>query len=273
MKFPVPVSYKGSLITEYEISRPAAFVLADTKKAIDSTGNQFTGLKVFLSGIIKSVSVGEDVLSDAVTIRSIVGKMPLRTAEYVALKGVLLFAEDDGVEGYYPCPRCGKKILREKKTINGEDIDTRDFVSSMKVLYLESNSKVFSFSEPVKIINLATSEVIDEISAITMDMPTLDHTIAASDEYGRNDVVRLQFSQYAKAITHVNGIEVDSKWRAQWGVYLFEHITDMKKDLGQISDWILSSGIQSKVQRTCTECGKEWSSYVDVTNFFVSGLQ
>lgn len=273
MKIPAPIEVADVLYTDVELKKPSAYVLADTKKIIDSTGNQFSGMKKFIHGCVSSVSNDTVSVIDPIGIQAIIGKMPFKAAEYVALKSALMFAEDDGIEGCYACPRCGHKIIKEKKTLDGDDYDTRDFVSTMELGFASETSKTFTLSEPVQVLNKTTKDVVSEFLSITMNLPTLDNTVSAMEEYGRNDSIRLQFAQYAKAITHVNGEPVDNKWRAQWGVYLFEHIVNVKEDLGQISDWIMSIGLQTNLQRTCPQCGKEWKAYVDVTNFFVSGLQ
>ena len=273
MKFPAPVIYNDVRYTDFELQRVPAYVLADTKKKIDSTGNSYSGMKPFLAGCISRIYNEDTEVNDLVGIKSIIGKMPLRCAEYAVIQGSLLFSEDDGVEGCYICPRCEHKVIKEKKTLDGEDTDNRDFVSNLEFNITDESSKTFYFSEPIRIINLSNNQVIGEIDEMTMTLPTLDQTIAVMDEYGKKDSIRLQFAQYAKAITHINGEEVDSKWRAQWGLYIFEQIRSITKDLKQISDWILSIGLQTKVLRYCPECGKEWKAYIDVTNFFVSGLQ
>lgn len=273
MKLPVPIYYKDSVFTDCETVRPLAYVLADAKKIIDSTGNPFHGMKTFLSGIITEFKSEESTVTDSVAIRTLVPHMPLKSAEFVSLMAAISLADDDGIEGCYPCPRCGKKIVKEKRTIHGEDVDTREFLSTFETVYEEERFKAFSFEEPVKITNLSNGSIIDEIASITMRHPTLEHTVLSMDQYGVQDKVRAQLHQYSQAITHVNGNEVDGKWRAKWGMYVLEHVSNVRKDVGQIADWILRSGIQSKKVRVCSDCGKEWTAYVDTTNFFVSGLQ
>lgn len=273
MRLASPIEYNGKTYTDFELQRAPAFVIANTKKVLDSTNNSYSAMKTFLSGCVSKIYNEEDEVTDSVGIKTLIGKLSSRSAEFIALQGSLSFADDDGVEGCYPCPRCGHKVIKEKKTLDGEDVDTRDFVSTLPYEVTSETRNTFELTEPVKIVNLSNNQVLMVIESITMTLPTLDQTIAAIDEYGRLDSIRLQFAQYARAITHINGIEVDNKWRAQWGVHLFEQILEVKKDLKRVSDWILSVGLQTKVTRTCPSCGKEWQAYLDVTNFFVSGLQ
>ncbi|DAC71931.1 MAG TPA: hypothetical protein DSN98_07785 [Thermoplasmata archaeon] len=276
MRLPVPIFRKDTIYTECVLVKPKPFVIANTNKTLDQTGNFFDAMRQLLNGCIKEFKTSEDIsVSDEVGIKTLIPKLPYKSAEYLGLLSVAFVSpEDDGIEGVYDCPRCRHRIISEHYQKDGLEYDTRDFLSKLNVSYYESESgeQDFEFSSPVQIVDKASGNIAQEISSITMKMPTLESAINAFTKMGTSDRVRLQLAQFAEAIVAVNHVPVDNKWRNNYGLYVLENPNDME-DVYQISRWINQYGLDSTVEKTCSNCGKVWRPVVNTSNFFASGLQ
>lgn len=275
MRLPLPIHKADKIYTEIEVIKPKGSVIADTKKIADA-GNVFSAMRTFISGCTEAIIMDAgDIIKDNVAIKQLVAAMPYRSAEWVSLKIMLGYDEDDGIEGIYKCPRCGKDLICELKKIGDEDVDTRDFISQLEVVYLEGGAKTFrvDLKEPFSIVEAGTRDVIQRIETLEMIHPTIANCEIAYSRFGQTDDVRLQFGIYAEALTHVNGVEVDAKFRNRYGTYIFENIRDIKHDLGAIQNEIKRYGLDPLVRKTCMACGKEWMVPVNTSNFFASGLR
>jgi hypothetical protein len=277
VRLPMPIFYSGSIYTEVEIEKPKAGVLADTKKLADS-GDTFSAVHKFVSGCIVSIIKNDDqVISDKVGMSALVRAMAYRSAEFVTIKSLLLLDPDDGIEGIYPCPRCGYVLKSEKKSDeNGILIyDTRDRISEMEINFHKGEENVFryEFSDPVIIMNSETKEAIEEIYNFDMVYPTLGHCISAQQKHSRQDELRFQFGIYIEALDKVNEEKVDNQWKGRFGMSMFEKIPDVRIDLIGITKKVNEFGLQKNIQKRCLECDKEWSVLVNTSNFFEFGLR
>jgi ribosomal protein S27AE len=275
IRFAVPVFFNDTIYTHAEIIKPTGAVLADTRKVSDS-GDFFSINRVFCIGCIESITTSAgQIITDKIAIKSIVSKMPNKTAEQIALAIIqLYYAEDDGVEGVYPCPRCNNPVIAELKDIDGLKLDTRDFISQLEIRYYEGNGIIeHQMAVPVSIKNTATGEVIEQITSFTMRFPTIEDGINAFQRYGTQDLIRLQFAMFVQAITHVNGEPVKSSWKSTVGMMFFEGIKDVKKDIEPVVNEINSYGVIPNVRKICPKCGKEWDAIINTSNFFDSALQ
>ena len=269
MRLPIPI-FSGEVIhQEVEIESPRAGVLADTQK-IAEQGNWFTAIHILVGGCV--TSIGD--ITDKSTIRNLCRKMPYRSAELVALKATLLISPDDGFEGVYVCPRCGHKIITDYQEADGEVIiDTRDFVSNLKVGIMEEETRGFhhDMTEPVDI--KSEGEVIESIDSFDMRYPLLADCIASEGKHGNNDPIRSQFGTYVQALTAINGNNVDAKWKNRYGMALFNGIHSLRGDLLVIGREMEKYGLSTKVDKTCTDCGKEYRAQVNTSGFFESVLR
>lgn len=274
MKLPIPIFAKsGKVYTDIDIVKPKASVIADTRKTIDS--NRFMATKIFVSGCIESIYNDDDIVSDKIGIRGLVALMPYRSVEYVSTQIMLLYDPDnDYVEGIYSCPRCGHQVISELINNDDMEIDTRDLISNLGCEFMEDPLNEFTvvLNESVSLINKATKEVIETIESLTLRHPTLSDCIAASQRYSISDSVRLQFATYVEALTKINGNEIDKKYRFNFGMTIFENIKDVKNDMGQLNIEVSRYGMNPMIKKVCNSCGKEFETYINMSNFFVSGL-
>jgi len=270
MRLPISVvAENGNRFSEVEIRKPNSGLVADTKKLIDSNPNMFISVKQFVSGIITSI----DNISDPTALKGLIKNIPYRSAEYLMIQAFILRnPENDGVEGVYLCPRCETQVIAEAYEKDGIEYDTRDFISDLEVIYTDFTSVEIHFSEPVEIKNMKNGEVLYSIESIQMNYPTLEHCIQGYNSCSdKKDEIRLQFSIYAQALTHVNGTEIDSKFRSNFGAILFEKV-DNDQDLYKISNAMREFGLNNKVKKNCPNCSKNWVTTLNTNNFFVSSL-
>ena len=276
MQLIIPFTFNGKVYDSCGIDKPKASVIADTKKNIDETGDAFSAMRILLNGCISAFnSTDGNVVSDKIAIKSLVPKLPLKTAEHLTMSMVVKhYADDDGIEGVYPCPRCGVQNIAEIVETDGMTIDTRDHISALGVTYCDFPDLEITqeFTTPVLIENAATKDVLYDIQSIVLKIPTLENAISAYAKIGSRDMVRLQFAMYVEALYKVNGESVDSKFKNSFGMALFNNVEDPRKDLGELADQINKYGVDKRVDKTCKKCGKVWRAAVNTSNFFVSGV-
>jgi hypothetical protein len=182
---------------------------------------------------------------------------------------MLFLWDDDGIEGFYSCPRCGNKIFAEKKSDeNGIIYDTRDFISQLPIKYYEENEDFifYEFSESIKIIDIITNEIIEEIFSCEIKIPTLEHCNKATIK-NENDEVRTQFRIYLEGLKKINGHEIDNTWKNRYGMLLFEK-TNPKDIMNLTKKLIHEYGIDRQVKKICKTCQKEFKALISTSNFF-----
>jgi len=275
MRLPIPIFTENKVYTGVEITRPRASVIADTKTAVDD-GQIFGAIKRFLSGCIKSLlTEDEEEIDDKAEIKRALSLMPFRSAEHLVLQVMLLVDPDnDGVEGIYECPRCGKKIVAELIKDDTIDLDTRDFISMLPVNYMDEDEPTITISlqDPVNLINKNTKEVLDSVESFTLRHPNLNDCMVAERIHGTRDAVRMQFAMYIEAITEINGNPVDKKYKNTFGMLIFENIKNVREDLGSLNQSVAKYGVNPDVDKNCNGCGKVFSVPISTSSFFVSGL-
>jgi DNA-directed RNA polymerase subunit RPC12/RpoP len=172
------------------------------------------------------------------------------------------------IEGIYACPRCGKKIIAELR----DDTDTRDKISDLSITTETDfcNTIFYQLISPV-IVKSAKDELIVQVDSIEIRIPTLNDCILAMKQTGLIGGARFQMALYKNCLVKKNGDPIDAKFRAEWGIYIFEQM-DIR-DLRALYAPIQKYGIQSTVEKRCMDCGKVWEAPINTTNFFVSGLQ
>jgi hypothetical protein len=278
-KFPIPFKIDDTLYHSCDVDAPNAGVLADTRKAAD-VGDRFNSTLVFLTGCVKSIISDDTVITDRQAIKSALRRVSYRSAEVIALKAILQVHDDDGIEGVYPCPRCGYHVISQIVEENGEVIsDTRDFIGNLDIEYMTDYVDGFGIvlSEPVYLINMKTNEPMLDLktqqqvsmSSMKLRHPTLGDCIEAQAKQGTSDEMRLQFRIYVEAMIEIDGQPADKQFKEKYGMMLFERIKDVN-DLGKISKEVHKYGIARRVDKHCPQCGKDWKAGVNTSNFFES---
>ena len=274
MQLPIPIiTNSGGKFDKVEITKPKSSVIADTRKVLSDTNDVFQSIKVFLGGCIESVSNDEKDITDKVNIKSMVNFIPYRSAELCLYKILILYDPDkDAVEGVYTCPRCGYKLITE--CIDNEDIqiDTRDYISSLDISYMETYENILlDLTDPVIIKDKVKDEVLESIESMELRHPTIADSIVAEKKHG-NDAIRMQFSMYTEALLKINNTEIDKKFKNMWGVYIFDNIKEARVDLGELNRKVTQYGLDPNLKKTCKDCGKEFKVPINMSNFFVSAL-
>jgi len=270
LRLPIPIFLKDNIYTHVEVKTPTAKVLADTNDVINSAG-EYMGMRNLISGCIERVFNENNEITDSVSIKSLVFKMPNKTAEFVSTDLIVdFFNGDDYVTGIYPCPICRNEEVSKQSF----DIDTRDRISDLKVVYMEvdeyQNSITVNLSEPV-IIKVKNEEL--QVDNITIGYPTLEHHHKAYTRFGNTNTIRYQLAIYSEALIEVNGQAISDEWRRSYGMKIFENMSRIKEVTDKFSDFINKYGRDLRVEKICKSCGEVWQPIINTSNFFGSALQ
>jgi len=272
---PVQTFYKDKVYTEIEVQKPKASTIAEASSLMKDN-KIYSGLAMFLKGSCISMSTEDSVVEDSVSIKSLIPKMPYRSAEFSMIQIMTKqYENQDGVEGIYPCPLCGYKIISQLKKTDDLEIDTRDFISTLDVNYKDDDSPTFKVDlvDPIKIKDKRDGSIIEEVCEIEMYYPTLEHCMNAEAKYGHNNSLKLQFGIYANSLKAVNGQDVDNKYRNMVGITIFENISNLEHDFRALSDENSKYGVDPRIEKICPECNKVWRPQINTSNFFVSALR
>lgn len=259
------------------LRKPSGRIISQIREDYDKS-NEFIALRNFVAGCTESIvsSRDGDIETDPLKIKGLYNSANNKTIEYIAIKLMVEFYDgDDFVEGIYPCPRCGFKILAENTIMeDGLEIDTRDRISDLGIGYMDDPESEYifeiQFTEPVLLKSNNGEDVA--VNAV-FRMPTIQDYVVALSQVGSRNSITLQFAVYAQALLKVNGVDVDKSWKRSFGLQLFNNMTEIKKDVGQISGHINKYGINPLISRFCPECGKIWEATIKTANFFDSALQ
>jgi hypothetical protein len=264
IKIPIPIMHNGKMVDEVVMKPLLAGIIADTSKIMEK-GDGYKGIQTLVSGGIEKI--GETTSRQ--DIYEIVGKLPYQSAFYLAVKIVMQDEKDDGVEGFYPCPRCNEPKICEFN--ENPDIDSRDHLSDLEIKVMEDvvTSFKISLNNPIEIKDIDNNDM--PILTLEFGFPTLNDCSMAFNKVGEKDKVRLQLQAYIQALKKINDIEVDNRWKNRYGMKMFEEMD--RNDIKQISDKTTEFGLQTKMNKICNKCGKEFVIEVNTANFFVSALR
>lgn len=275
MRLPIPVEINNVLYVDAEVQAPTLDCLTETRK-IAEDGRFFQSMRVFSNGCIKSVTTDSgQIIEDQIALKSVITKTPYKTIEHLAIRSLMVHNDDDdGVEGYYPCPRCGKESISEYRNDDGVIIDTRDHISSLSVGYFDpynDNREItVVLTEPVIIKDRGNNDVFLEIKDFTVEIPTLEQCIVAESKVGNSDPIKLQLAIYVEAMKKVNGEKIDNKFKNEFGLFFLGKIRTAKTDFGKLAESINKYGLNRTVEKTCVKCGKVWRPTINTSNFFGS---
>lgn len=263
LKLPIPINFEETIYEIVETKSVLTSVIADTNKVIQR-GDNYKAMQTYIAGGIEKIG---DV-TDKTRIFDLCGMMPYKSAWLVAVRLIMQDEKDDGVEGMYPCPRCGEKKICEFN--EDPELDTRDYLGDLKVDYEKTNGLIpFKLETPVIITDEDKNEEV--VETIEMEFPTLNHCSQAFSKVGDRDDIRLQIAVYVQALKKVNGIEVDRKFKASFGMAIYERMnhSDLKKLVKEIDKY----GLHTRISKSCNKCGKEFEVEINSANFFVSALR
>lgn len=256
MEFIIPAYYHGKIFTHGELTKLKGGVLADAEKA----SGDMMGMIKLLSGCLSSVTDGE-VTFTGKDIEGVVRNMPYQTAEYLTMK---VFADrtEGAIEQIVTCPRCKEKYIYEY--VN-EDVDNRINFDDLEVNMWdgEDPSILLDLDDSIEITSKGNT--IMRVDNLALRFPLMIDGVNAEALYPK-DKARRQYQMYVSAITHINGDEVDNKFKKLWGMYIFERMSS--DDISKISDILQKYGLCKTLWRTCTECDKYYSFVVDTAGFF-----
>ncbi len=175
--------------------------------------------------------------------------------------------KEEGIEGIYKCPLCKREVRAEL----GENFDTRDFLSKLKVNYMEKeiNFLTVDFEKPV-IINVKDSfndKNTIEINSIGLRVPTLEDCIAY-ESYADEE---LNLAVYSHCITHINGIEQDKKDLNYYRDMILYKINN-EATTQNLHDAIYRYGLETTFEKVC-RCGRRFRVTPSTANFFDQALQ
>lgn len=269
MKLPIPIFHQGNIYEEVEITKPKAGVLADTSDHIEK-GDIFSAMLTFVAGSVTEIKAESPVTSKEM-IKTLIRRLPFRSAEVVTIEILKGLGVEDGVEGIYECPLCHAK--QYSQIDDDEDLDTRDFISSLAIKSMEDIKETFTVTlhDPIEIKDARDGDVLSSVESATLHHPTMLDSIRAFRKQGNASTVRRQFAIYAEALEKIGDEEVDAPYRNLWAMFIFEKMDiDSLNEIGAI---VSQYGMDNTVQKVCGECGKKWRAELDTSNFFVSGLR
>ncbi len=275
-ELPIPFESAGSRLVAAEYRLPSAGALADTRKLAEQ-GSQFGAFHVLLQGVVEAFEdESGTLLEDRGQVRAACKYMPYRSAEAVLMKSLAGLSEDDGIEGFYQCPRCGQQLVCEKSVdADGEVLaDSRDFLSGLELVTCENGAvETIELREPVTITARSSQgdEAEDKVSSLSIHAPTLADCMAAERKSPGTDRIRQQLAVYVEATDAVNGEPVDARWRNNIGKPVYSRLSG--QDLITFGHVMERYGLQTRVLKTCSRCGKAWEEAVDLSSFFGSALQ
>jgi hypothetical protein len=266
VKLPIPAIFEGKTYTEVELkTHIQSSVLADTNR-IAEKGNQYSALQVYISGGIEKI----DDVSDRQTIKNIVGCMPYRSSFLLAIKLALMRSDDTGIEGEYPCPKCGE--LKKCEYNKNPDLDSRDYISDIKIsMKPESEDNTIKYKLKFPIV-ISDADAHDEtVTDIEIEYPSLNHCSMAYNKIGDEDGIRMQMMAYVQALRKVNGNEITREFKNNFGMTMFERsdIDDLK-EIGKILE---KYGLNERVTKRCNKCGKKFEVVLNTSQLFENALR
>lgn len=263
MKLSVSINYGDRVFTEYELKTLKNGIIADASEAMKEKGD-FSGMAVLVSGTLSKLidETGECVERG---FSPIVDEAPIQTIEEIALR-ILTMDDEDGQEQIAICPRCkNKRIYEDEDSIKFEDLEIMEHQGD-QIIHVD-------LQEAVEIKQKGGNEnnPLLKIENIDFRFPLIKDGKYGHSKVPSNKDVRRSYATFGSSIISVNGNEVEDKFRKTWGLWVLERMS--RNDLKEIQKVINSCGIKKSIERECLVCGKKWNAPVDLSGFFVSGLQ
>ena len=273
LQLPIPIiDYNGQNITGFDVKKIPGGALADAKKAAER--NSYLGIHEWNCGCLKSfISEDGTEITEKDEMRKLSRLTPFESAIYIGIQGVIIKSVDDGIEGVYPCPSCSHVIRAEKKIIDGEEIDTRDFISALPLNIMpKPYSKTWSvfLVDSVVITDKRTGEVLQSVESLTFHHVTLGDCIRVYDQNPAlmEDKIRFQYQCWIEALEQINATPISKSIKSMYGMPIFERIDDFSPFTE-----MKTYGINPVIKKSCPKCRKEFETEINTANFFGSGLR
>ncbi len=264
MTLPIPFRSAGKVWIEAEVAELTGGCLADARKAADQGDPYGAMLALLVGGVSRIVDDAGAVETDRGRIRAVCREMPWMDGEVLIVHTFLESGGTDEIEGAYSCPRCGRQIVCE-----GENAD---HILELPVASAELDSKItHELARPVVVTNLLDGSTMVEVVSVVLRRATMADCIKAFQKVGLSDTARFQFALYGETVQAVGGVDVDAKWRNQWGREVFERMG--AGDINALTSEERRVGIQTRVSKICSGCGKTWGVDIQTMSFFASGLR
>ena len=268
MRLPIPIwAPGGTIYTEAELRKPTPNVIADTADALEK--GLYRGVTAFLAGCVSSFSGSSGSTVSAEQVRDLVRSLPYQSTEALAIYALLEGDSDDGIEGVYDCPRCGRgRVVCEY--ISAEE-DARDHVRDLPVACMAdedlARTVTLSLSEPYHLQR--GKEGPTEVRSLVLRWPTLRDCISAEAQ-SPGSALRQQMVIYELA---VETIGEETYTPGVLSTYAHAVVGGMSRaDMRKLGDIMSRYGIRNTVKKTCPKCGKVWDATVATSNFFASAL-
>lgn len=269
MRLPIPVEVDGEIYTDAKIGRAESLAVAKTTDEA-KRGDIYSAILEWCAGVLEELSGDAGIITGADLRRSL-RAMPFESAYAIAMHGMAVTKKDDSISGSYPCPKCQTQVTAETKEIDGEIIDDADHLYTLDIGTLDTpkDGLAIELKYPVILKKRESEEVIEEVTSLVMEWPTLGQCIRAYQRCPDSDM-RMQFLLYADALRSVNGTERNRAWKEAAGVRIFEKMD--AKDTAQITAMMKQYSVNVSKERVCIKCHHRWEAPLDFGNFFASGL-
>ena len=276
MRLPMPIIIGADSYHSINLKTPKQGVITDATKLAKSDIHR--AIYTFILGCTVSLSSDDESIEDYKRIKVMLTELPWKSAETVVIECAKIYhGGDDAVEGNYKCTKCDHINVAMLDEEN--DIDTRDFLSDLKMNILGVNDKgettdierelLFEFDPPVEI--KGGDEGFEMIESIVMEYPTVKHMFSAVAKVGQADDIDLQHQVFINCIIKVNGVETPSKFRSRWGNQFLRNIEN-PDDMHNIIETLEWPGIDPTLKKRCVKCSNYFETTLEAGNFFVSAL-
>jgi predicted Zn-ribbon and HTH transcriptional regulator len=264
MRLPIPFRFGETDVTDAELSKPTAGVLADVAR--EAQRSMYAAMHKLVAGSVRDLSG----ITDRGQVSNAIKESPYKNAEYLGVMLGALMSNDTRFEGAYKCPRCGTLLVCEKV---GDD-DFRDDVDDIPVTYAQSSDPVrieLSFPVSMAMKSERFGSVGDVVTDIEIGHPTIRECMVAERQVGASDGSELQAAIYMQALRAVNGAEATDEYRRAVGTHLIRRMS--YDDLQRIADAVDRVGLSSTIEKRCRSCGKQFHAQVNTASFFESALR
>jgi hypothetical protein len=269
----LPRAYKGGSFVE--VKKPNTDTILSVYDKAES-GKTYNAMLSLVEGSIENIDGRKPTIEDIRT-------MPIVSAEYVIIEAFKKYKLPTKVEGVYPCPRCGTKIICE----HNKQEDTRDDIVELPIIYDRFNEFMkpnhtgeYDYKQDYFKLELSDDEKLqfgDDtfIHSITFRDPTLEDLVKIQADATLQTSSSRQKKLYTMCIVDIEFMHptIDN-WEDIKKRYLYELVRfDDYRTFDKITVGLRRFGFYPFKERGCHNCKKVWESAVDFTSFFVSALR
>lgn len=270
----VPLSRGYEFGSEVEIKKPNTDTILQVYDKAEA-GKIYSAMLALLEGSVVS-------LDGVKPTTAMLKKMPIVSAEAVVVEAFRKYNVPTLVEGVYPCPRCGHKVIHEET----KDEDTRDDVAKLKVRYdrfnefMEPITDNYNYTSDYFVLELSDDEKLqfgDDtfIHSLTFRDPTVEDLISIQNDTTLKTPSSQQKKLYMSCIAGIEFMHptIDD-WQTIKNRYLYELVRfEDFRTFDRISLGLRRFGMYPFVEMGCPSCSKVWEAAIDFTGFFVYALR